>query len=54
MPRRVAPRRGDKVVRKTRVGAFARTDLDGGSAAVSIDTLILTGISTSGVVLSTV
>jgi len=51
---RVAPRPGDKVVRKTRVGAFARTDLDGWLRALDIDTLILAGISTSGVVLSTV
>lgn len=51
---RVAPKPGDKVVRKTRVGAFARTDLDQWLRALSIDTLILTGISTSGVVLSTV
>jgi nicotinamidase-related amidase len=51
---RVAPKREDKVVRKTRVGAFARTDLDSWLRDLSIDTLILTGISTSGVVLSTV
>ena len=51
---RVAPRRDDKVVRKTRVGAFDRTDLDQWLRDLSIDTLILTGISTSGVVLSTV
>ena len=51
---RVAPKPGDKVVRKTRVGAFARTDLDGWLRGLSIDTVILTGISTSGVVLSTV
>ncbi len=42
------------MVRKTRVGAFARTDLDGWLRGLGIDTLILTGISTSGVVLSTV
>ena len=52
--RRVAPETGDKVVRKTRVGAFAGTDLDEWLRGLSIDTLILTGISTSGVVLSTV
>ena len=51
---RVAPEAGDKVVRKTRVGAFARTDLDEWLRDLSVDTLILTGISTSGVVLSTV
>jgi nicotinamidase-related amidase len=52
--RRVAPHAGDKVVLKTRVGAFAGTDLDKWLRGRSIDTLILTGISTSGVVLSTV
>ena len=51
---RVAPEPGDKVVRKTRVSAFARTDLDGWFRGLEIDTLILAGISTSGVVLSTV
>ena len=51
---RVAPKPDDKVVRKTRVDAFARTDLDAWLRDLSIDTLILTGISTSGVVLSTV
>lgn len=51
---RVAPEPGDKVVRKTRVGAFARTDLDEWLRDLAIDTLILAGISTSGVVLSTV
>ncbi len=54
MDTRVAPEPGDKVVRKTRVSAFARTDLDGWLRAFDIDTLILAGISTSGVVLSTV
>jgi nicotinamidase-related amidase len=51
---RVAPRREDIVVRKTRVGAFSTTDLAQQLAARGIDTLILAGISTSGVVLSTV
>jgi len=51
---RVAPAPEDKVVRKTRVGTFARTDLDEWLRALRIDTLILAGISTSGVVLSTV
>lgn len=54
MDDRVAPEPGDKVVRKTRVSAFARTDLDGWLRALDIDTLLLAGISTSGVVLSTV
>lgn len=50
---RVAPRSGDIVVRKTRVGAFSTTDLDAQLRDAGIDTLILSGISTSGVVLST-
>ncbi|HEY3871421.1 MAG TPA: cysteine hydrolase [Actinocrinis sp.] len=51
---RVAPQPGDIAVRKTRVGAFSTTDLDRQLRAVGIDTLVLAGISTSGVVLSTV
>jgi nicotinamidase-related amidase len=51
---RVAPNPGDIVVRKTRVGAFSTTDLDARLRAHNVDTLILAGISTSGVVLSTV
>jgi nicotinamidase-related amidase len=51
---RVAPRDGDMIVRKTRVGAFSTTDLAQQLADREIDTLILAGISTSGVVLSTV
>lgn len=51
---RVAPREGDIVVRKTRVGAFGTTDLEAQLAARGVDTLVLAGISTSGVLLSTV
>jgi nicotinamidase-related amidase len=51
---RVAPEPGDIVVRKVRVGAFSTTDLDARLRERGIDTLILAGISTSGVVLSTV
>ncbi len=51
---RVAPLEGDIVVRKTRVGAFSTTDLDEQLSARGIDTIVLAGISTSGVVLSTV
>ena len=51
---RVAPQNGDIVVRKVRVGAFSTTDLDSQLRARGVDTLILAGISTSGVVLSTV
>jgi nicotinamidase-related amidase len=50
----VAPQHGDIIVRKTRVGAFSTTDLARQLADRGIDTLILAGISTSGVVLSTV
>jgi nicotinamidase-related amidase len=50
----VAPEPGDIGVRKTRVGAFSTTDLAGQLRAHQIDTLVLAGISTSGVVLSTV
>jgi nicotinamidase-related amidase len=51
---RVAPVAGDIIVRKVRVGAFSTTDLDAQLRERGIDTLILAGISTSGVVLSTV
>lgn len=50
----VAPAPGDLIVRKTRVGAFSTTDLDLQLKQREIDTLILAGVSTSGVVLSTV
>lgn len=50
---RIAPREGDIVVRKRRVGAFSTTDLLERLRARDIDTLILAGVSTSGVVLST-
>jgi nicotinamidase-related amidase len=51
---RVAPRPGDVVVTKRRVGAFSTTDLETVLRARKIDTLVLAGIATSGVVLSTV
>jgi nicotinamidase-related amidase len=50
----LAPQPGDIVVRKTRVGAMSTTDLDRQLRDRGIDTLILTGLSTSGVVLSTI
>lgn len=50
----LAPEQGDIVVRKTRVGPFGSTDLHEQLQARGIDTLVLAGISTSGVVLSTV
>ncbi|HEY3752420.1 MAG TPA: isochorismatase family cysteine hydrolase [Pseudonocardiaceae bacterium] len=50
----VVPAPGDTVVTKRRVSAFAGSDLDMVLRAGEIDTLVLTGIATSGVVLSTV
>jgi nicotinamidase-related amidase len=49
----VAPKDGDIVVLKHRVSAFHGTDLDMILRANDIDTLVLFGIATSGVVLST-
>ncbi len=51
---RLSPDPDDVVVRKTRVGAFSTTDLDDQLRRAGCDTLLLAGISTSGVVLSTV
>jgi nicotinamidase-related amidase len=50
----LSPQPNDIVVRKTRVGAFTTTNLDDQLHERGITTLILGGISTSGVVLSTV
>lgn len=47
------PEAGDVVVTKTRIGAFSTTNLAGHLRARGIDTLVLAGVSTSGVVLST-
>jgi nicotinamidase-related amidase len=49
----VAPEPNDIVVTKHRVNAFAGTDLDMILRANDIETLVLFGIATSGVVLST-
>lgn len=51
---RVSPRGEEPVVTKHRVGSFLGTDLDMILRAHGIDTLVLLGIATSGVVLSTV
>jgi len=51
---RVAPQPGDILVTKRRVGAFSTTDLETILRAKNINRLVLLGISTSGVVLSTV
>ncbi|MFJ8314004.1 MULTISPECIES: cysteine hydrolase family protein [unclassified Streptomyces] len=50
---RIAPEEGDIVVRKIRIGSASTTDLHQQLRDRGIDTLILSGISTSGVVLST-
>jgi nicotinamidase-related amidase len=54
IPDEIAPQDGDIVVIKKRVGPFGTTDLHEQLQARGIDTLVLAGISTSGVVLSTV
>jgi nicotinamidase-related amidase len=51
---KVAPQPGDIVVIKRRVGAFSTTDLETVLRSRNISALALFGISTSGVVLSTV
>ncbi|MFD7752005.1 MFS transporter [Streptomyces sp. NPDC059757] len=50
---RIAPEHGDIVVRKIRYGSASTTDLHQQLTDRGIDTLVLAGISTSGVVLST-
>jgi nicotinamidase-related amidase len=50
---RVAPEPGDVVVTKRRVSAFTGSDLEVVLRAAGVDSLVLTGIATSGVVLST-
>lgn len=50
----VAPQPGDIIITKRRVGAFSTTDLETVLRSKNINTLVLLGISTSGVVLSTV
>jgi nicotinamidase-related amidase len=49
----VAPQPGDVVITKRRVSAFAGSDLDVVLRAGGIEALVLSGIATSGVVLST-
>jgi len=50
----VAPAEDEAVIIKHRVGAFTFTDLEVILRSQGIETLILTGVTTSGVVLSTV
>lgn len=54
IPGPVAPEEDDIIVRKTRMGAFSTTDLAQRLQQRGITTLVLVGLSTSGVVLSTV
>ena len=50
----LARRPDDIIVRKTRVSAFSTTNLDEQLTNLGITTLVLAGLTTSGVVLSTV
>lgn len=50
----VAPRPGEVIVTKHRVGAFHATDLDQVLRSKGIEHLVLSGYATSGVILSTV
>lgn len=49
----LAPRDGEPVILKRRVSAFAGSDLDVLLRGAGADTLVLAGLATSGVVLST-
>lgn len=49
----IAPQEGDTVVTKRRVSAFTGSDLEVVLRSLGAETLVLSGISTSGVVLST-
>jgi len=53
IPAVIAPASGEVVVTKRRVSAFTGSDLDVVLRARGIDSLVLAGIATSGVVLST-
>lgn len=49
----LSPQQGDKVIYKSRIGAFSTTALDVELRLANRDTLIIAGIATSGTVLST-
>ena len=53
IPSAIAPKEGEIVITKHRISAFAGTDLGMILRSNDIDTLVLFGIATSGVVLST-
>lgn len=50
----VAPQEGDVVVTKRRISSFSGSDLDVVLRSLRVDKLVLAGVATSGVVLSTV
>lgn len=50
----VAPQEGDVVVTKRRISSFSGSDLDVVLRSMRVNRLVLTGVATSGVVLSTV
>jgi len=50
----IAPEAGDIIVEKKRVSAFSGSGLDVVLRGLGVETLVLTGMSTGGVVLSTV
>jgi nicotinamidase-related amidase len=54
IPEAIAPKEGEVVVVKHRVSGFAGTDLEMVLKAARVETLVMFGIATSGVVLSTV
>ncbi|KFX88804.1 hypothetical protein O988_08898 [Pseudogymnoascus sp. VKM F-3808] len=54
IPASIAPIDGDITVTKKRVSAFAGTDLELVLRSLGVENLVLAGLSTSGVVLSTV
>ncbi|CAG9269671.1 cysteine hydrolase family protein [Paraburkholderia caribensis] len=51
---RVVPGADEPIIKKTRVSAFSTTDLHERLQAQGVQTIVLAGVSTSGVVLSTV
>jgi nicotinamidase-related amidase len=50
---RLAPLAGEPIVTKRRVSAFAGSDLEVVLRSLDVDSLVLCGLATSGVVLST-
>jgi nicotinamidase-related amidase len=50
----VAPTKRDIIVRKRRVGAFSHTELDMVLRSMGVEHLVMFGVATSGVILSTI